>query len=102
VTVLHSASNVCTLDLVVPDDEFVAMVADANRLRAAVRELGMSGSDIDSNVRARLYWNPKVPDVPVGKEGLADEIHALLDDSRLSAPQAADLEREYFPPRRDP
>jgi hypothetical protein len=87
---------------VVPDDEFVAMVADANRLRTAVRELGMSGSDIDSHVRARLYWNPKVPDVPVGKEGLADEIHALLDDSRLSAPQAADLEREYFPPRGHP
>jgi hypothetical protein len=102
VIVLHWASNVCTLGLVVPDDEFVAMVADANRLRVAVRELGMSGSDIDSNVRARLYWNPNVPDVPVGKEGLADEIRALLDDSRLSAPQAADLEREYFPPRRHP
>jgi len=99
VTVLHEASNVCTLDLVAPDDEFVAMVADAHRLRAEVRELGFSGSEIDSNVRARLYWNPKVPDVPVGKEGLADEIHALLDNSRLSAQQAADLEREYFPPR---
>ena len=32
-TVLHEASNVCTLDLVVQDDEFVAMVADANRFR---------------------------------------------------------------------
>jgi hypothetical protein len=52
------------LGLVVPDDEFATMVADANRLRAAVRRLGTSGSDIDSNVRARLYWNPKVPDVP--------------------------------------
>ncbi len=99
-TILHCASNVCTLDLVVPDDEFVAMIAAANRLRAEVGELGMSGSDIDSNVRARLYWNPRVPDVPVGKEGLADEIHALLDNSRLSAAQAAQLEREYFPVRR--
>ena len=78
------------------------MVADANRLQAAVRELGMSGSDVDANVRARLYWNPKVPDVPVGKEGLADEIYALLDNSRLSAQQAADLEREYFPVREHP
>ncbi len=101
-TVLHSVSNVCTLDPVVPDDEFVAMIAAANRLRTEVGELGMSGSDIDSNVRARLYWNPKVPDVPVGKEGLADEIYALLDNSRLSAQQAADLEREYFPVRGHP
>jgi hypothetical protein len=87
---------------VVPDDEFVAMVADANRLQAAVRELGMSGSDVDANVRARLYWNPKVPDVPAGQEALADEIHALLGNSRLSAQQAAQLEREYFPPRGRP
>ncbi len=87
------------LDVVVPDDEFVAMVAGAHRLRAEVSELGFSGSEVDSNVRARLYWNPKVPDVPVGTEGLADEIHALLDNSRLSPQQAADLEREYFPPR---
>ena len=78
------------------------MVADANRLQAAVRELGMSGSDVDANVRARLYWNPKVPDVPAGQEALADEIHALLGNSRLSAQQAADLEREYFPVRGHP
>ena len=78
------------------------MVADANRLQAAVRELGMSGSDVDANVRARLYWNPKVPDVPAGQEALADEIHALLGNSRLSAQQAAQLEREYFPPRPHP
>jgi len=87
---------------VVPEDEFVAMVADANRLRAEVRALGMSGSDVDANVRARLYWNPKVPDVPAGQEALADEIHALLGYSRLSAQQAAQLEREYFPPRGHP
>jgi hypothetical protein len=87
---------------VVPDDEFVAMIDAANRFRTEVGELGMSGYDIDSNVRARLYWNPKVPDVPVGKERLADEIHALLDNSRLSAAQAAQLEREYFPPRGHP
>ena len=68
VIVLHWASNVCTLDLVVPDDEFVAMVADANRLRAVIGELGMSGSEVDSNVRARLYWDSKVPDVPVGRK----------------------------------
>ena len=102
VIVLHWASSVCTLDLVVPDDEFVAMVADANRLRAVIGALGMSGSEVDSNVRARLYWDSKVPDVPVGQEGLADEIHALLDNSRLSAQQAADLEREYFPARGHP
>ena len=75
------------------------MVADANRLRDAVREIGMGGADVDSYVRARLYWNPKIPDLPSGREELADEIHALLDNPRLSAPQAAELERGYFPPR---
>ncbi len=78
------------------------MVADANRFRTEVGKLGMAGTDIDSNVRARLYWNPKVQDLPVGQGALADEIHALLDDSRLSAAQAAQLEREYFPPRWHP
>lgn len=87
------------LATVVPDDEFVAMVAVANRFRAEVKDLGMASFDVDSNVRARLYWNPKVPVLAVGHEALANQIHALLNDSRLSAPQAAQLEREYFPPR---
>jgi hypothetical protein len=88
------------LGLVVPPDEFVTMVADANRYRAAVRQLGTSGSDIDANVRARLYWNPKVPTVLLFKDTPADEIYALLDGSRLTSAQAAQLEREYFAPRR--
>jgi hypothetical protein len=85
---------------VVPDDEFVAMVVRANCLRAEVGNLGFKGFDIDSNVRARLFWNPKIPEIPAGHEALANEIHALLGDSRLSAPQAAQLEREYFPLRK--
>ncbi len=84
---------------VVPHDEFVALIAAANQFRTTVGELGMRGSDVDSNVRARLYWNPKIPDPPMGQETLADEIYALLENSRLSAHQAAQLEREYFPPR---
>ena len=84
---------------VVPDDEFVAMIAAANQFRTTVGELGTPGSDVDSNIRARLYWNPKIPDPPMGQETLADEIYALLENSRLSASQAAQLEREYFPPR---
>jgi hypothetical protein len=98
VTVLHQASNLCTLDLVVPDDEYMAMASRANRFRTEVGELGFS--EVDNNVRARLYWNPKIPELSVGHEALANEIHALLADSRLSASQAAQLEREYFPPRR--
>ena len=78
------------------------MVADANRFRTEVGKLGMAGTDIDSNVRARLYWNPKVQDLAAGQAALADEIHALLDNSRLSAAQTAQLEREYFPPRGHP
>jgi hypothetical protein len=84
---------------VIPDDEFVAMAARANRFRTEVVELGVSGWNVDANVRARLYWNPKIPELPAGQEALATEIHALLGDSRLSASQAAQLEREYFPPR---
>jgi hypothetical protein len=90
------------LAFMVSDDEFVAMVAAANHFRTEVGDLGMSGSDIDANVRARLYWNPKVPELPAGREALANEIHALLDNSRLSASQAAQLEREFFPPRGRP
>jgi len=76
------------------------MVTRANGFRSEVAKLGFSGSDIDANVRARLYWNPKIPELTAGQEALANEIHALLNDSRLSAPQAAQLEHEYFPPRR--
>ena len=98
-TVLHPASNVCTLELVVPDGEFVAMVEAANCFRSEVWALGMTGTEINANVRARLYWNSKVPELPAGREVLANEIHALLDNSKLSASQAATLEREYFPHR---
>jgi hypothetical protein len=84
---------------VLADDEFVAMVERAHGLRAEVEKLGFRSFEVDANVKARLYWNPKVPTLPLGHEGLADEVHALLNDPRLSAPQAAQLEREYFPPR---
>jgi hypothetical protein len=88
------------LGLVVPDDEFVAMVARANGFRSEVASLGFSGSEIDANVRARLYWNPKIPELEAGHEALANEIYALLENSRLSASQAAQLEHAYFPARR--
>jgi hypothetical protein len=84
---------------VLADDEFMAMVERAHGLRADVAKLGFSGSEVDANVKARLYWNPKVPALAVGHEALANEVHTLLSDPRLSAPQAAQLEREYFPPR---
>ena len=87
------------LGTVVSDDEFVAMVSRANGFRAEVASLGFGGSEIDAHVRARLYWNPRIPGLTAGHEALADEIHALLNDSRLSAPQAAQLEHEYFPLR---
>jgi hypothetical protein len=86
------------LACVVPDDEFVAMVTAANRFRTEVGELGFN--DINANVRARLYWNPRIPELPAGQQALANEIYGLLGDSRLSASQTAQLEREYFPSRR--
>jgi hypothetical protein len=85
---------------VVADDEFVAMVERANGFRTEVASLGLSGSEVDANVRARLYWSPKVPVLAAGHKALANEIHELLNDPRLSAPQAAQLEHEYFPLRR--
>ena len=85
----------------VPDDEFVAMVARANRFRAEVVEL-WNGFVVDANVRARLYWNPKIPELPAVQESLADDIYELLGNSKLSAQQTAQLEREYFPPRGHP
>jgi hypothetical protein len=78
------------------------MVAAANGFRTEVRNLGLRGSNIDTYVRARLYWIPKIPELPAGHAALANEIHVLLGDSRLSASQQAQLEREYFPPRRYP
>jgi hypothetical protein len=65
------------LALMVPDDEFETMVARANRLRAEVGEL-WNGFVVDSHVRGRLYWNPKIPELPAGQESLADEIYELL------------------------
>jgi hypothetical protein len=85
---------------VVPDDEFETMVARANRFRVEVGQLGWSAFVVDSNVRARLYWNPTIPELPADQESLADEIYELLGNSKLSAQQAAQLEREYFPLRR--
>ena len=87
------------LAVMVSDDEFVAMVEAANCFRTEVGNLGFSGWSIDTNVRARLYWNPRVPELSAGHEALANEIHALLHNSRLSASQTAQLEREYFPLR---
>ena len=87
--------------VLVPDDKFVAMVARANRFRAEVGEL-WNGFVVDSNVRARLYWNPKIPELPAGQESLADAIYELLSNSKLSAQQLAQLERAYFPPREHP
>ena len=84
----------------VPDDEFVGMVARANRFRTDVQDLGMIGYDVNANVRARLYWNPTIPELSPAHQELADEILALLHNNRLSAPQTAQLEREYFPIRR--
>ena len=75
------------------------MLERARGLRAEVANLGFHGSEVDANVRARLYWNPKVPTLAVGHEALANEIHTLLSDVRLSAQQAAQLERAYFPRR---
>ena len=60
----------------------------------------MGGDDVSANVRARLYWNATIPELSAAQQQLADEVHALLGNKRLSASQSAQLEREYFPIRR--
>ena len=87
---------------VVADDEFVTMIERAQGLRIEVASLGYSAYTVDANVRARLYWSSTIPPIAIDHEALADEIHTLLNDPRLSAPQAAQLELEYFPPRGRP
>jgi hypothetical protein len=82
---------------VVQEEEFVAMVERANGFRTEVASLGFN--EIDAYVRARLYWNPKLPQLSAQHEALADEIVAVLSDSRLSSLQILELEREYFPLR---
>ena len=79
----------------VPSDEFETMLARVRRFRKRVDELGMSGTEVDANVRARLRSRPADP-LPPGQQALADEIHGFLEDSRLSAHQAAWLERTFF------
>jgi hypothetical protein len=82
---------------VLTDDEFVSVVERAKQLRAEVTSRGIRGAQIDASVRARLYWKPEVP-LAAGEAALANDIHELLADWRLSQPQAAQLEHEYFPP----
>jgi hypothetical protein len=79
----------------VPNDEFETMLARARRFRKRVDELPMGGTEIDANVRARLRAKPS-SELPPGQQALADEIHSLLDDLRLSAHQAAWIERAFF------
>ena len=85
--------------MAIDDAPFQSLLEQVRELHRLSDELTRQNTRIHANVRARLYWNPKVPDVPAGQEALADEIHELLGNSRLSAQQAAQLEREYFPPR---
>jgi hypothetical protein len=77
----------------VPEDEFAGMVVSANRLRTEVRDLATSSHDVNANIRAPLYWNSTIPELPPAHRHLADEILALLHNARFSASQMAQLER---------
>jgi hypothetical protein len=78
--------------MAVPDDEFEAMLARARRFRRRVDELGsVSGPVIEDGVHDRLADH-----LPPAQRELAETIVALLEDPRLSIPQAAQLERAFF------
>jgi hypothetical protein len=77
------------------DDELAALHAEAERFRLLVDDLDDDvGEGVRATVKARLMFYPNPPDAPKGQEGLADEIHSLLDDRRLTPSQSAALERD--------
>jgi hypothetical protein len=79
-----------------PDDEFGTMLARVRSYRRRVDELGsVSGPVILGSVRDRRRWRP-ADYLPPAQRELADEIVGLLEDPRLSALQAAQLERAFF------
>lgn len=85
------------LRVTVPDDEFETMQARTRSYRRRVAELGgVSGSLIKENVRERLRLRTASETLTRAHDELADEIIALLMDTRLSRHQAALLEREFF------
>ena len=91
------------LELVVSDDEFVAMVADANRLRAAVRELGgePKGKVVANWVMSEFLreTSPEDEDAirrsPVPPAHLAGLV-ALIEDGTISGKIAKDVFNKMF------
>ncbi|MDQ3382018.1 MAG: hypothetical protein M3546_17205 [Actinomycetota bacterium] len=84
--------------MAVPDDQFETMKARARRYRARIGDVGgISVPIIEQNVRERIRGRPQnVQRLPPAQGELADEIVALLNNSELSAHQAALLKRTYF------
>jgi hypothetical protein len=81
------------------DDEFVAIVGRAHQFRTDVANRGSSSADINACVWDRLYWKPERCTLGAADLALANQIHRLLTDWRLSQPQALELEGEFFPSR---
>jgi hypothetical protein len=82
--------------MAVPADEFETMLARMRGFRRRVDELGsVGGPIIDADVRAHRNLSP-ADYLPSPQRELAETIVALLEDPRLSALQAAQLERAFF------
>jgi hypothetical protein len=81
----------------VRENEFETMLARGRSYRKRLDELGsLNRPIIEGHVRDRLRWQPAAITLPPAQGELADEIFALLRTPRLSAQQAARLEREFF------
>ena len=73
------------------------MKARARSFRRRLEELGsVSGPVIAANVRDRLRSRPLVSALPPAQGELADEIVALLENTKLSSWQAHELQWEFF------
>lgn len=75
------------------------MQARARSYRKRLDELGsVSGPVINGHVRDRLRSRQTANTLPPAQADLADEIVAFLRGPRLTAHQAAELERDFLGP----
>jgi hypothetical protein len=79
------------------DDEFETMLARGRSYRVRIDQLGsLNRPIIDGHLRDRVRRRPTTNTLPPPQVALADEIFAVLRSPKLSALQAARLEREFF------
>lgn len=82
--------------MAVPEFEFETLLARTHRLRAQLTELGIAGSMVEDEVKARVHSGRSKRDLPPAHAQLAEEIVALLENPELSTWQAQKLRYDFF------